>query len=364
MSDANQILVTGVPGCTLDAETAKMFRAVQPGGYILFARNIESAPQLRKLIDDLRDLSDVEPMIMVDEEGGRVSRLRHLGHELPSPQQYREREDRTLIRRHGILTGQLMRLFGMNLNLCPVVEISFDDEADNSLRGRCYGTSPEQVVAYASDFNQALRNEGILSCGKHFPGYAGVVVDPHHELPATHRTRAQLDEAELLPYLKMSAELDSVMTGHTWYPCFDEHELPATLSPNIIKKVLRKEIGYQGLVITDDLDMGALLEKYSQAESIRMAIEAGNDQLLICHRVNSLAQAAEALKSVASADIDRALENIHTAKQKLSSPVDFSEARYAELNAAVWDLRVDTLGEEQAKVRQVYKHKVSPVELY
>jgi beta-N-acetylhexosaminidase len=122
----NQILVTGVPGLTLDAETAKMFRSVQPGGYILFARNIVSAPQLRKLIDDLRDLSDVEPIIMVDEEGGRVSRLRQIGNELPSPQQYRERGRRDLVTRHGALTGQLMRLFGMNLNLCPVVEVSFD----------------------------------------------------------------------------------------------------------------------------------------------------------------------------------------------------------------------------------------------
>ncbi|MFT6234952.1 MAG: beta-N-acetylhexosaminidase [Lentimonas sp.] len=360
----NQILVTGVPGLTLDAETAKMFRSVQPGGYILFARNIVSAPQLRKLIDDLRDLSDVEPIIMVDEEGGRVSRLRQIGNELPSPQQYRERGRRDLVTRHGALTGQLMRLFGMNLNLCPVVEVSFDDEADNSLRGRCYGTSAKQVVEFAGEFNKALRGEGILSCGKHFPGYAGVVVDPHHELPATHRTQAQLYEAELIPYLKMSSELDSIMTGHTWYSCFDGKELPSSLSSNVIKKLLREEIGYSGLVISDDLDMGALLEKYTQAESIRMAVEAGNDQLLICHRVASLEQAADALKTVASADIDRALENIHHAKRKLSAPSEFSEAQYAALNDAVWDLRVETLGEEQAKVRNVYKHKVSPVELY
>jgi len=364
MEKVNQILVTGVPSVKLDAETAKMFRRVQPGGYILFARNIESAPQLRKLIDDLRDLSEVEPVIMVDEEGGRVSRLRKVGHELPSPQQYRERGDRALIKRHGALTGQLMRLFGMNLNLCPVVEVSFDDEADNSLRGRCYGTSPQQVVEFAGDFNQALRSESILSCGKHFPGYAGVVVDPHHELPATHRTRAQLDEAELIPYLKMSTELDSVMTGHTWYSCFDEKELPATLSPNIIQKLLREEIGYQGLVISDDLDMGALLKQYTQTESIRLAVEAGNDQLLICHRVDSLADAAEALKAVSTKQIDRALEHIHASKQKLSAPQDFSEARYAELNAAVWNLRVETLGEEAANIRNVYKHKISPVETY
>jgi beta-N-acetylhexosaminidase len=364
MLQPNQIIVTGVPGVTLDLETAKLFRRVQPGGYILFARNIASPTQLRKLIDDLRDLSEVEPLIMIDEEGGRVSRLRKIGHELPSAQQYRERGDLSLVTRHGQITGQLMRLFGMNLNLSPVLEVSFDDEADNSLRGRCYGTSPEQVIELAGAFNRSLRGEGILSCGKHFPGYAGVVVDPHHELPATKRSRAALEAAELIPYRELMGELDSIMTGHTWYPCFDAEETPSSLSSNIVRKLLREEMGYQGLVISDDLDMGALLRQYSQAESIRLAVEVGNDQVLICHRVDSLPVAAAALKDVPQAEIDRALFNIDIAKQKLRPPTEFSEAAYADLDAAVWALRVETLGLERAEIRSVDNQKRSPVETY
>lgn len=364
METVNQIIVTGVPGVELSPETAKMFRRMQPGGYILFARNIESPKQLRKLVDDLRDLSEVEPMIMIDEEGGRVSRLRKIGHELPSAQQYRARGDRSLVSRHGQLTGQLMRLYGMNLNLSPVVEISLDDEANNSLRGRCFGTNPEQVVELAGEFNRSLRAEGILSCGKHFPGYAGIAVDPHHELPTSRRTRAELDAAERIPYRKLMGELDSIMTGHNWYPCFDETEMPSSLSVNIVRKLLREEMGYQGLVISDDLDMGALLRKYSQAESIRLAVEAGNDQLLICHQVESLPQAAAALRQVSAAEIDRALENIHVTKQKLQPPAAFSDTRVAELNAAVWDLRVETLGADQAKLRSDDSSYRSPVETY
>jgi beta-N-acetylhexosaminidase len=192
-----QLLLTGVPGIELDAETAALFRRVQPGGYILFGRNITGATQLRKLIDDLRDLSDIEPIITIDQEGGRVSRLRLIGNEPPNAQQLRERNDVGLVRRHGALTGRLLRLFGFNLDLCPVLDISFDDEADNSLRGRCYGNTVEQVIRLAGAFNDALQREGVRTCGKHFPGYSAAGVDAHHDLPRIDRTREELEREEL-----------------------------------------------------------------------------------------------------------------------------------------------------------------------
>ena len=132
-----QLIMTGVSGKELDAETARLFRRVQPGAFILFGRNLQSATQLRKLIDDLRDLSEIEPIITIDQEGGRVSRLRRIGSEPPNAQQLRDKNDIDLIRRHGDITGRLLRLFGFNLDLCPVLDISFDDDAENSLRGRC-----------------------------------------------------------------------------------------------------------------------------------------------------------------------------------------------------------------------------------
>src|SRR5215831_557389 len=141
-----QLIMTGVPGKELDPKTASLFRRVQPGAFILFGRNIESAAQLRKLIDDLRDLSKVEPIITIDQEGGRVSRLRLIGSEPPNAQQLRDKGDPVLVQQHGQLTGRLLRLFGFNLDLCPVLDISFDDKADNSLRGRCYGRDVEEVV--------------------------------------------------------------------------------------------------------------------------------------------------------------------------------------------------------------------------
>src|SRR6187455_1536131 len=148
-----QLIMTGVPGKELDGKTARLFRRVRPGAFILFGRNLENAVQLRKLIDDLRDLSEIEPIITIDQEGGRVSRLRLIGNEPPNAQQLRDKGEADLIRRHGEITGRLLRLFGFNLDLCPVLDISFDDDADNSLRGRCYGKTVEQVIQNAAAFN-------------------------------------------------------------------------------------------------------------------------------------------------------------------------------------------------------------------
>src|SRR5215472_16462931 len=281
-----QLIMTGVPGKELDSETASLFRRVQPGGFILFGRNLESATQLRKLIDDLRDLSDIEPIITIDQEGGRVSRLRRIGSEPPNAQQLRDKDDIDLIRRHGEITGRLLRVFGFNLDLCPVLDISFDDNADNSLRGRCYGKTVEQVVRNAGVFNDAMREWGIASCGKHFPGYTCAKSDAHFELPKIDRTREELNQNELAVFKRFVDRVDSMMICHGWYPSLVAEKTPASLSRRIITDLLRKEFGFDGLVMTDDLDMGAILNGYGLNDTIRRAINAGNDLVMICHRIH------------------------------------------------------------------------------
>src|SRR5436305_13598448 len=181
-TSVGQLLLVGVQGLELGADEAKLLRRVQAGGFILFGRDIKTPGQLRKLIDDLRNLSIIEPIITIDQEGGRVSRLRLIGNEPPSAQQLRDKGDETLVRQHGEITGKLLRLFGFNLDLCPVLDISFDDEGDNSLRGRCYGRDVDEVVRLAGAFNDTLREQGVASCGKHFPGYSAAPLDAHHEL--------------------------------------------------------------------------------------------------------------------------------------------------------------------------------------
>lgn len=359
-----QLLLVGVPGKTLDAETARSFREIQPGGFILFGRNIESPAQLRRLIDDLRDLSETEPIITIDQEGGRVSRLKLIGSEPPNAQQLREKGDLALIAEHGRITGRLLRLFGFNLDLCPVLDISFDDDADNSLRGRCYGTGVEEVIRNAGAFNDGLRAEEIASCGKHFPGYSAATLDAHHELPVIDRSRFDLDAQELAVFRAFIGKIDSMMICHAQYPALDAGGLPASLSQKIITGLLRGELGFDGLVMTDDLDMGAILNHHGLEETIRLAIAAGNDLAMICHRIESIRAAHETLARLPAAQLDRALESVAAFKQRLAPARVFSEEEFRRIDAEVYALRERTLGAEAATHRSPEDGKRSPVELY
>ncbi len=359
-----QLLLSGVPGPELDSATAATFRKVQPGGFILFSRNIQNPTQLRKLIDDLRDLSPVEPIITIDQEGGRVSRLRQIGSEPPNAQQLRDKGDRELVTRHGELTGSLLRLFGFNLDLCPVLDISFDDEADNSLRGRCYGRDVEEVIRMAGAFNDALRAAGIGSCGKHFPGYSAAEVDAHHELPEISRSREELDANELAVFRHFVPQIDSMMIGHAYYPALEASRTPASLSHAVITGLLREAYGFEGLIMTDDLDMGAILNHYGLEETIRLAITSGNDLAMICHRLQCVEEAFGFLQKLPTREIDRALESLTRFKAGMAPPDPFSEEEFRRRDALIYQLRVDTLGEEAAKLRSAEDGKRSPVEVY
>jgi beta-N-acetylhexosaminidase len=358
---------------------------VQPGAFIIFGRNLQSAPQLRKLIDDLRDLSDIEPIITIDQEGGRVSRLRRIGNEPPNAQQLRDKNDINLIRRHGDITGRLLRLFGFNLDLCPVLDISFDEDAENSLRGRCYGKNVEQVVRNAGAFNEAMREQGIASCGKHFPGYSAATSDAHFQLPRIDRTREELDENELAafrafigrggspnrpraievnrPYLK-GRIVDSMMICHAWYPCFEPQPTPATVSRRIVTELLRNEFAFEGLIMTDDLDMGAILTGYRLDDTIRLAVEAGNDMVMICHRVPEIETVQRILGTLPSDQIERAQQHIGNFKKNLSRAQQFSENAFHEINAEIADLRTTVVGEDEAGQIGATERQISPVERF
>lgn len=361
-SKVNQTLLVGVKGTELTPETAALYRKLQPGGYVLFSRNIQRPGQVRKLVDDLRDLSVVEPILSIDQEGGRVSRLRELGNEPPSARDLRMRNDLSLSRRHGQLSAELLRIFGMNVNLAPVLDLSFSEEADNSLRGRCYGTGVDEVLAHAGAYIEGLHCGGVACCGKHFPGIASAEVDPHRDLPKIVRRRERLMMEELQVFQKLLPKLDSIMSSHAWYTAFDREETPASLSLRVIRELLREELGYTGLVMTDDLDMGALLNLYTLEESLHRALHAGNDMLMLCHRLDQLEVAARAMAQAPTAELDRALEHVASFKMGLSAPGIYSDAAFTEIDTRIGDLRVDTLGAEKAAIRSPGDGKRSPVE--
>jgi beta-N-acetylhexosaminidase len=359
-----QCLVIGVPSTELSKEFAQMLKKLQPGGYILFSRNIENPFQLRKLMDDLREVSDQEPFFMIDQEGGRVARLREMGAEPPSAKELVELGAAEDIVKHGQLTGKLLNLFGFNMNLCPVLDVSVDGDEDNSLKNRCFGENPTDVIAKASLFNEAMRSEGILSCAKHFPGYSCAAVDPHHNLPVIEKTRAEIEDFEWVAFKHFVDKVDSFMMGHALYPKIDPVKRPSSLSPIFINEILRGEWGFDKLVMTDDLDMGAILNYYSFTDSIVESVKAGNDLLLICHRFEKALEAQEALKNVETKVVDQYLERISKARKSFPEVPEFKIEKYKELDRETLALRTKVVGAERAQQKSPENAKRSPVEEY
>lgn len=360
-----QLLLLGIPGTELSSEDAALFKSIQPGGFVLFGRNITSPEQVRKLTDDLRDLCDIQPIIAIDQEGGRVSRTRKIGTEPPSAQELREKGDLGLIARHGQLTAHLLRLLGCNMDLCPVLDISYDDNTDNAMRGRCYGSDSQEVITNAGIFNRNLRHARVLSCGKHFPSCGLADKDPHHDLPHVNKSLEEMLTSDLLPYTALMPELDSLMSCHAHFSNIDPDSpgLPGSLSRNLLINILRNQLGYEGVIMTDDLDMGAIINTYGRGPDIKLALSAGNDMAMICHQIETAPTALEHLRELPNSIVDDSLKRIEKLKKRLYSPLKFSMETWQSIDADILQLRIDVLGKEEALKQRDYSAETrSPVE--
>ena len=333
----------GLPGPDLTDGLREMVRKLRPGGLILFGRNIAAPGQVHRLIREFCDLAGGRPIITLDQEGGRVSRLARIGALPPSGQELCRAGSPDLCRRHGELTGDLMRTLGFNLNLAPVVDWSPDETADNSLRGRCLGRDPQEVVRNAGAFLDGMASRGVQGTIKHFPGYTYCGRDPHGALPRIDRTREQLAAAELEVFgaLRRAA---CVMAGHAHFPAFHADPYPASLSRPIIHGLLREHLHYDGAVMTDDLEMGAVAWSYPAAAATRLAIEAGNDLLLFCHNPACAQIAHDTLLVMPETTLAPSSARIDTlAAQLLPPPETFDPAAFADINKQIDNLRREVL---------------------
>lgn len=356
-----QLLFLGIQGTELTLEEAALFREIQPGGYILFTRNIESPLQLRKLTDDLRSLSYDDPLIAIDNEGGRVWRTQHIGATPPSAAQMADHANLEQIGYCADLIAQHLHLLGINMNFGPVLDIDHHKEsgAQNALRGRCYGTTVNEVLDRAGLTNRRLRREKMLTCGKHFPSCGLAKSDPHHDLPLVDISLEDLRAQDLIPYMTLLPEMNAIMTAHVTFPQIDP-KMPATLSKKLIQGVLRDQIDFRGIAVTDDLDMGAIVNNFGRGNDVRLAIEAGNDMALICHQTDSAKVAYDALQGINSYTVEDALARIAKQKKYIPSPQQFTTTAWEENNKKIADLRVEVLGDEQEESHLAQ----SPVEEY
>lgn len=362
-----QLLLLGIKGFHLSANEKNILTRIQPGGFVLFGRNIESPEQVRSLTDSLREICDQPPIIAIDQEGGRVTRTKEIGHTPPSASQLAEADKPESIAWHGILTGELLTQLGVNLNLAPVLDICYDSTTDNALRGRCYGTNAQQVITNAGIFNRNMIRNGILGCGKHFPSCGLADVDPHYKLPQSHKSKDDLLQSDLLPYTALGPELAAILTCHTHFTQLDPSSpgLPASLSKNVITNLLRLQLGYNGVIMTDDLDMGAIINTYGRGTDVKMAIEAGNDMAMICHQTDTAEIALESLKELSQITVDDALKRIRKLKNKLAKPSPFNRKRWDKINDNIMQLRIEVLGEEAAhQPHNDIPNSRSPVEDY
>ncbi len=342
-----QLLFLGIDGPELTTREAELFRKIQPGGYILFSRNIESAEQVRKLTDSLRALTYDDPFIAIDNEGGRVWRTQDIGATPPSAEQMATHGTPVQLGRCADLIAQHLHLLGINMNFGPVLDIDHHQSTGlaNALRGRCYGTNANDVLDKAGLTNRRMRALKLLTCGKHFPSCGHAQMDPHHDLPIVDISLSDLQKEDLIPYMSLLPEMNAIMTAHVTFPQIDP-ELPATLSPKLINGVLRDLIGFNGIAITDDLDMGAIVNNYGRGPDVKLAIEAGNDMALICHQTDTFETAYQALEEVDYEIVERALKRIKKQKKKIRSPLQFTTKRWDENNQDIATLRAEVLGDE------------------
>ncbi len=322
------LLMLGIAGPELTVEEAALFRRLQPAGYILFNRNIVSPQQTRKLTDDLRGLSYDTPIIAIDQEGGRVTRTKEIAPAAPSAPALAAARDLGKIADAGVFTGDLLRLLGFNLNFAPVLDLDHFPDTQNALRGRCWGRDPQRVIDYAGQWNRWLRKRSIASCAKHFPACGRAQSDPHHDLPSSDATLEELLREDVIPYTALMPELDSIMLAHVEFPNIDA-EFPASLSPLIIRRFLRDQLGFdRHLVLTDDLDMGAITTRYGRGEDVKLAIAAGNDIALICHRTDTAEIAARAIAELPRWMVDEAHDRVTRFRRKLQGPLTWSDQQW------------------------------------
>ena len=293
---AGQLLVIGIDGTALDADLKRRLQAVAPGGLILFARNLVDASQVAGFCRDLYDLLPIPPLLAIDQEGGRVNRLKGIFPVIPSNGSLAARSgNRDLIQQHATDTGRGLRLLGFNLNFAPVLDLSEADSL-NGIGDRAYGSDPERVVQMAGIFLKAQAAQGVLGCGKHFPGLGGGTVDSHLELPVISRSAEQIWKEDLHPYRALRDQLPMIMVGHAFYPELQgKSPQPATLSEVVVRKLLREKIGYPGVILTDDLEMGAVDQRKSAGEVVLQALEAGNDLVMYCKSWDRIEEAHAAL---------------------------------------------------------------------
>jgi beta-N-acetylhexosaminidase len=291
---AGQLLTFGFDGTEASNGLRSRLKTLKPGGIILFARNIESPRQTHALLKAAQKEVDIPLFRCIDMEGGTVDRLKNVIGPAPSVQEVVQAGHKPYYREHGQLIGREVSALGFNVDFAPVLDLRFDASLA-VLGSRTVSKDAKVTAAYAKEFLRGLKDMNIVGCGKHFPGLGEGKLDSHEALPVVHKSWKALWEEDLVPYRMLSKQLPFVMVAHCAFPEVTGEAVPASISKKWVGDVLRKKIGYEGLVVSDDLEMGGVLKVASIEEAAVNTVQAGADMYLVCHSEELVQRAYEAI---------------------------------------------------------------------
>lgn len=322
------LFIIGFDAVESSPRLASLLARIQPAGVILFARNITSAERTHKLLKDCQACVSTPLFTCVDMEGGKVDRFRNLNGGSPSAADVFSTEDRKLFRQHGSVIGGFCRALGFNTDFAPVLDLAFE-ASRNVMSSRAVSADPQVTAIYAKEFLAGLRGAGVLGCGKHFPGLGEGNLDSHHQLPVIEKSLSKLWREDILPYRLLRRQMPFVLISHAGYAAVTRDNTPASLSKKWITDILRKRLGYSGLVVSDDLEMGAVLRTTSIEDAAIAHIRAGGDLCLICHTEELIVRAYEAVIQEADRNkrfalqVANAAKRVERSKKKLLASIDW-----------------------------------------
>lgn len=292
--DVGQMIIAGFEGSVLEPSVAQSLRNEELAGVVLFGRNLGSIEEIAQLTQSIHDAAPHTPFVAIDQEGGPVQRIKAPLTVWPPMQKIAACEDANFVAKVGEALSDEIAWLGFNLNFAPVVDIHTNPQ--NPIIGeRAFGTTPQSVSRYAGAFLGGMAIAGMMPCAKHFPGHGDTDTDSHLELPVLRSDLDTLMQRELALFKAMiQAKVPMIMTAHILFPSID-NEHPATLSSPILNDLLRIKLGYDGIVITDDLNMSALADHYSIEEIAERGLHAGVDIFLMCQHEERRVALYEAL---------------------------------------------------------------------
>jgi beta-N-acetylhexosaminidase len=332
---AGQLLIVGVPATEpgSEAEALDFLREIGPWGVIFFARN---APTAEAFLALTRAVSENFPEVVlsIDHEGGRVNRLPPPFTKLPPMLHCARSGDPGLLRQVARLHGRELRAARIDLSYSPVLDVH-SNPANPIIGDRAFGCTPEEVIHNALPYAQGLAEAGVIACGKHFPGHGDTNQDSHVDLPRVDHTLERLRTLEMAPFAAaVRQNIPMLMTAHVLYSALDP-ELPASLSPRVVREWLREAFGYRGVVVTDDLEMRAVADRYGVGDSAVRAMRAGSDLMLVCNTPELALEARDALaQAISGGQIGAAaLADAASRRDKLARRVGKLRAQRCELDA-------------------------------